>query len=289
MDSSTKTGKTNHSETAKKPFLNPERRKFLNDAALCVGGISLLGLLGEGVFRKANAGTGIWLRPPGALDEDTFVDACVRCGLCVRDCPYDTLVLADLQQNTASGTPVFSARNIPCEMCDDIPCVVACPTGALDPKLTDINEARMGLAVLIDQENCIAFQGLRCEVCFNACPIRGEAITIEKEHNVATGKHARFLPVVHSDYCTGCGKCEHVCILPEASAIKVLPINVAKADASEHYRYGLDEKEKHGSQQAVYDHQYTLPDDLEYDYDREGLRPKLPELELQPKSSTEKP
>ena len=45
----------------------------------------------------------------------------------------------------ALGTPYFNARDVPCEMCDDIPCVKACPTGALDPALKDINKARMGL------------------------------------------------------------------------------------------------------------------------------------------------
>ncbi|KJT59519.1 quinol dehydrogenase periplasmic component, partial [Salmonella enterica subsp. enterica serovar Heidelberg str. RI-11-013343] len=28
------------------------------------------------------------------------------------------------------------------------------------------------------------------------------------DRNMRTGKHARFLPTVHSDACTGCGKCE---------------------------------------------------------------------------------
>ena len=63
--------------------------------------------------------------------ERDFLASCVRCGLCVRDCPYDTLKLADLGSGVANGTPFFTARDVPCEMCEDIPCVVACPTGAL--------------------------------------------------------------------------------------------------------------------------------------------------------------
>ncbi len=66
----------------------------------------------------------------------------------------------------------------------------------------------MGLAVLVDQENCLNFQGLRCDVCYRECPKIDEAITLELERNTRTGKHARFLPTVHSDACTGCGKCK---------------------------------------------------------------------------------
>lgn len=64
-----------------------------------------------------------------------------------------------------------------------------------------------------------------------------EAITLELERNTRTGKHARFLPTVHSDACTGCGKCEKVCVL-EQPAIKVLPLSLAKGELGHHYRFG---------------------------------------------------
>ena len=214
------------------------------------------------------------IRPPGALPEDDFLGACIRCGLCVKDCPYDTLKLAKVGESVALGTPYFTARDVPCEMCEDIPCVVACPTGALDHSLTDINDSRMGLAVVIDQEGCIAFQGLRCEVCFNVCPVRGDAITIETQHNDRTGMHAKFIPVVHSSDCTGCGKCEQACIVDGESAIKVTPIKLAKSGGSPHYRKGWEEKGKTGGKSLVapdIEHQYNLPEGMEYDHAGEGL------------------
>ncbi len=127
------------------------RRRFVNGIAAAAGGGCLLAL-GAGLYaRSASAFPALALRPPGALAEADFLATCVRCGLCVRDCPYNTLKLSDLGDPVATGTPYFTARSVPCEMCDDIPCVKACPTGALDRQLTDIGAARMGLAALVDR------------------------------------------------------------------------------------------------------------------------------------------
>jgi len=221
------------------------RRKFLNGIAAAAGGGALLTLASLLVARPAAAQPAQALRPPGAMAEQDFLGACIRCGLCVRDCPYDTLQLAPAGSAVAGGTPFFNARAVPCEMCDDIPCVKACPTGALNPQLTDIHEARMGLAVLSDHETCLNFLGLRCDVCYRVCPVIDQAITLENIHNPRSDRHAMLLPTVHSDHCTGCGKCEKACVLPEA-AIKVMPLKLAQGRLPEHYRKGWEEKARHG-------------------------------------------
>ena len=64
--------------------------------------------------------------------------------------------------------------------------------------------------------------------------------------NKRTGKHAFLLPVVHSDYCTGCGLCEHACVV-EKAAIFVLPIEYAEGKVGTHYVKGWDS----GDQQRV--------------------------------------
>ncbi|HJV25493.1 MAG TPA: ferredoxin-type protein NapG [Aromatoleum sp.] len=222
------------------------RRRFLREAASVAGGACLLSL-GVGLYaEQARALPPTALRPPGALPEDDFLAACVRCGLCVRDCPYHTLGLATLGDGVVPGTPYFTARRVPCEMCEDLPCVAACPTGALDHGLTDIGKARMGLAVLIDHETCLNFLGLRCDVCYRVCPVIDKAITLERQHNPHSDRHAMLLPTVHSDYCTGCGKCEKSCVLPGEAAIKVLPVKLAKGSRAEHYRKGWEEKDAAG-------------------------------------------
>jgi ferredoxin-type protein NapG len=260
------------SDSGKSQDRGVNRRQFLSSALKTACGVGLMGI-GLGFYaKKADSLPALAIRPPGAIPEDDFLGACIRCGLCVRDCPYDILKLGQLGDDVPTGTPYFIARTGPCEMCEDIPCVPACPTNALDHNLTDIRESRMGLAVLVDQETCIAFLGLRCEVCFNICPVRGDAITLEYQHNDRSGKHALFIPVVHSEACTGCGLCEKACILEEA-AIKIFPMHLAKGELGKHYRIGWEEKEAAGKSLVTPDieHKYNLPEGVRYELQGKGL------------------
>jgi len=223
-----------------------DRRQFLTGPARVACGAGLAALVLGLTAQQAQSKPPQALRPPGAReDEKAFQAACVRCGLCVRDCPYKILDLAHLEDEVALGTPYFVARNAPCEMCQNIPCVKACPTGALNPALTDITQARMGLAALTDRETCLNLQGLRCDVCYRVCPLIDKAITLEMRPNTRTGVHAIFEPTVHSDACTGCGKCERSCVL-EKAAIRVLPRDLVKGESGLHYRLGWEEKAKQG-------------------------------------------
>ena len=72
----------------------------------------------------------------------------------------------------------------------------------------------------------------------------------------APGKHALFIPVVHSDRCTGCGKCEEACILEQA-AIKVLPEHLAKGELGPHYRLGWEQKKAAGGSLVTPDAEHS--------------------------------
>jgi ferredoxin-type protein NapG len=211
------------------------RRDFLTrvgqGAALAATG----GLLWSYLLRQQAHATPFALRPPGAVPEAGFNARCIKCGQCVHACPYDTLRLATANAGIPIGTPYFIPRETPCYLCPDIPCLGACPTGALDPALQDINESRMGLAV-IDTEHCLSWQGLRCEICSRECPLQGKAITVE-HHPRHLSKHAMFVPVVHSEACTGCGICEKACPTQEA-AIRVLQPSLVQGRIGDHYRLG---------------------------------------------------
>ncbi|MBA1437832.1 MAG: ferredoxin-type protein NapG [Epsilonproteobacteria bacterium] len=229
------------------------RRRFILDMARGIGLAALGGFVWSAYVDEAKASS-LLLRPPGALQEDDFLRTCIKCGLCVEACPYDTLMLAKPGDHKPIGTPYFVPTNIPCYMCTDIPCVPVCPTGALDQEsvssdgVLDINKAQMGLAV-VDKENCIAFWGIQCDACYRACPLLGEAITIEYQKNERTGKHAYLKPAVHSDSCTGCGLCEKACVT-QKPAIFVLPREIAQGEVGDHYIKGWDKADEKRVQNA---------------------------------------
>jgi ferredoxin-type protein NapG len=215
--------------------MQAKRREFLlktvQGAALAACG----GLIWGHLVRQEAAASMLALRPPGALDEEDFAAQCIKCGQCANACPYDTLKMATAGSGMPIGTPYFTPREIPCYMCPDIPCVPPCPTGALSPLLKDVNKARMGLAV-IDEENCLSWIGLRCEVCYRVCPVKGQAITVEN-HPRQISKHAMFVPLVHAEHCTGCGLCEQACPTDKA-AIRIVNPALVQGKLGEHYRLG---------------------------------------------------
>jgi ferredoxin-type protein NapG len=248
-------------EVKKKPVIS-ERRRFLTHTAQAVGLTAMGGLLWGGYAAKAKSSP-LTLRPPGALKEEDFLKTCIKCGLCSEACfnresnidketgkqRPPTLKMAKAEDDVTIGTPFFIARDVPCYMCEDIPCVPVCPTGALDeasvtnekgeldPRLMD-----MGLAV-VDQNSCIAFWGIQCDACYRACPLLDEAIKLEYDRNDRTGKHAFLKPVVIMDVCTGCGLCEQACVT-EKAAIFVLPREIALGKPGDHYVKGWDKKDQ---------------------------------------------
>ena len=224
-----------------------ERRRFFLTVARATGLAALGGLIWSAHVDEVTASQ-LTLRPPGALDEVDFLKTCIKCGMCVEACPFDTLQLANPGSNKPMGTPYFEPREMPCYMCIDIPCVPVCPSGALDIKKVstdnqlDINKAQMGVAVL-DIKNCIAFWGIQCDACYRACPLLDVAIKLDYEKNERTGKHAFLKPVVDSDFCTGCGLCERACVTEKAS-IFVLPREIALGKTGDYYIKGWDKNDE---------------------------------------------
>jgi ferredoxin-type protein NapG len=148
-----------------------------------------------------------WLRPPGAADEALFLERCTKCGDCAKVCPYGSITF-----HPQNGTPVIFADQMPCYLCEDVPCIAACATEALLP-VAGREQIRMGLAV-VSHRVCTAEQG--CHACVSKCPT--DALSMEFD---------RQRLVVMTERCVGCGLCEQVCqTVNDHVAIRVTPFRL---------------------------------------------------------------
>jgi ferredoxin-type protein NapG len=138
----------------KKPIT---RRKFLKTSTLVVAGSAVaFGAASVPLLKKDH----LLLRPPGALDEDIFLASCIKCGQCLQVCPPQVIKLAGISQGFGIGTPYIVPREGGCILCSGLPCVLACPTGALAHELSLGKDAEMGLAVISHPDTCLSIRGV---------------------------------------------------------------------------------------------------------------------------------
>lgn len=139
------------------------------------------------------------LRPPGALAEAAFLDACTACDDCSKACPSQIIVHGD------GRFPEMDFTHGECTFCGD--CQSACKTGAL-------TGAKPDWKVQIANDKCIASQGVECRVCGEACAARA-LVFRPRLGGVA-------LPEIDTDRCNGCGACIAPCPM-QALSIKETP------------------------------------------------------------------
>jgi ferredoxin-type protein NapG len=71
-------------------------------------------------------------------------------------CPYDSIILADADEGNGVGTPFIDSLRRGCYLCPLLPCILACPSGALDHHVEDIKKLEMGIAITPKMNACIA-------------------------------------------------------------------------------------------------------------------------------------
>jgi len=218
-----------------------DRRKFMKYSSLGMLGLILSGgiVFSPYALRAENR-----LRPPGAISEDEFLALCIKCGQCVQVCPYHSIELADITKGHGVGTPYINATERGCYACTAVPCVLACPSGALDHSCEKAEDIHMGIAVLEFPDTCIAitntpipagfntkmhkfvdsvtnpteleyeqlkkldtFEGKQCTLCADMCPIPNPMSAIAMVYDSKMGGNK---PEIY-DGCIGCGVCEEVC------------------------------------------------------------------------------
>ena len=139
------------------------------------------------------------LRPPGALDEDHFLERCQRSGQCVTACPVHAIQVIEVEEGLRKGTPRIDPQSQACVVCDGLWCMSACPSGALSPVPRE--EIHMGLAE-VHHDICLRTSGEECQICVDKCPIGRRAIEIP---------YYGARVEVKTDGCVGCGVCEMEC------------------------------------------------------------------------------
>jgi ferredoxin-type protein NapG len=156
-------------------------------------------------------GQGRFLRPPGAIREERFVEKCRRSGACVAACPVAAIRPLSGDDPALRGTPAIRPRIQACIVCEDLSCMKACTSGALS--VLPRHLLAMGVAA-VDQDRCLRSTGDECQVCMDSCPIGRKAIDIP---------YYGAKVEVRADGCVGCGICEMKCPA-EPAAITVVPI-----------------------------------------------------------------
>lgn len=132
------------------------------------------------------------LRPPWALVEQTFLDACTRCGKCVAACPQAILV------QDRDGYPYVDFQRGECDFCKA--CADSCTPGALSPMLD--NRAPWNVKALIT-DDCLARRGILCITCLEHCAARA----IRRQLTARSASPPEITVVE----CSGCGACYRSC------------------------------------------------------------------------------
>jgi polyferredoxin len=222
---------------------NLQRRRTLTGVA---AGAALLPILRTGPGLAAEKDPRL-IRPPGALDETSFLARCIRCGECMKVCPNNALHPALLEASWEGlWTPVLAPRIGYCEP-SCVLCGQVCPTGAIweitqaekawlpASAAKDAKPIRLGTA-FYNRGRCLPWSmATECIVCEEWCPTSPKAIylrPVEVTDSLGSVKQIRQ-PYVDPDRCVGCGACEFACPVKDQPAIYVTSIGESRSKTNQ--------------------------------------------------------
>ena len=134
-----------------------KRRKFMKQATGLgvIGAAAVAGIYAAPMLKADETPV---LRPPGAVPEDEYLNLCIKCGQCLQVCPYDSIVLEPVTNGAGYGMAYIDPTERGCYLCEAFPCILACPTGALDHEHDEIDKVHMGMAVIVNESACLALE-----------------------------------------------------------------------------------------------------------------------------------
>ncbi len=228
--------------------IKTDRREFVKYSTLGILGLAAAGGI---ALSPSGAVAENRLRPPGAVDEKEFLALCIKCGQCLQVCPYHSIELADIAKGYGVGTPYIDANIRGCYACSAVPCVLACPSGALDHHTEKATDIKMGIAVLEHPRTCLAvtntpvpagydqkmkdfvanvtnvnpledkilkkfdgYEGKPCTLCADMCPMPNPLSAI-----AMVAKSSGITRPEIYEGCTGCGVCQEVCPVQEPAIV----------------------------------------------------------------------
>jgi ferredoxin-type protein NapF len=143
------------------------------------------------------------LRPPWALNEASFIEACDGCGDCIENCPHQILLMS-------RGFPQVDFSKGECTFCGD--CSDACPRGALErPTGQAPADQQFPWNYVASISNvCLAVNGTSCVRCIESCA---------QEAIIARPRLGGRLAInIDAANCNACGACVAGC---PVNAIKI--------------------------------------------------------------------
>ncbi len=200
--------------------MEPSRRLFIASLAAGIAVPVVARVTGGGNRLPAD-----FIRPPGARDEQDFLNLCVRCGECMKACTTNALQPVLFESGLQGAfSPRLMARLGYCEYNCTL-CGQVCPTGAIRRlQVAEKQKFVMGKAVF-DKDRCIPFAtGESCITCEEHCPLPEKAILFRETETVVkkTGQRAKVKqPFTVLSLCIGCGTCETKCPLEGNRGVRV--------------------------------------------------------------------